>query len=1050
MWRNSGTDDLSGQCCDCSAACDVFFCSFIVQECATKFSACLTTSQSTTPCALRPIIRDPTIYKTSQTTTTVTPGEVFSFSLSGLTWPASTARIQVEAHDEDGPTQDDLVLQTTVDPGLLTPGTRRTISKHLSGGDFLQLEVLLVCQANYWGSSCSTFCNPGASDRYSCDLATGAKICAAGWSGSNCDIDSNACTASPCGSPHATCTDLPPPAGTSATGRVCECLPGYSGNGEACSELDACELSPCPSDTSTSCVDLPPPADGSALGRTCCSSANSTSPVCTDQDACALFPCGDHTTCTDLDDAIGAATTAAGRNCSCRLGFESLGAAAGADGALTCAPVCGDGLLVEGEDCEDGGRTDGDGCSATCKLEAGWVCSSRLTSEGLCVVLDSGQSQPYQAAVGVASSFPSALPVVTTAGGLFSNPRFVADSSAPLPAGLALDAATGRFHANFSAPSPDTLLVEWQLHATRAGSAQDTVLALPPLSLRVLGTTTLLPTQLRATAGQTIQALVPAIVGAPVNATPALVALVPLPAGLALTTTAGLHGQPQASGVVQWQIAAGAGAAAVAAPLPNIDVSVAPALVVSAAVPASSADTVVAVDFGETNVTVVLAEIQGGRPPLALTSLSASLPSALTVQLLDRQVVLVGDATATGTYAVDFSVRDANAATATLAGLDVVVKTGLIVTSGTWRDIQDLGQAATEEAFASASPLSAPLQTMHSEGAVIIRAASRAEVEQLDPANTSCGALVGGELPAGSGLAVDPASGAVQGTPAVAAAGVLQFCLVVQDTIGRLAALGAVRLVVELSDCTLPANGPGGRGCGAGVCVDSTKLDGAFSCNCSAVAVVSAGALDANCSPASTGSAAGSAAGLAAGVVVAVLVLVAVGAGIWWHRRRRSGKTTLSAPPGRANTIPMESNPLAQMRFAEGGAAAAPAAASAHYESTLTDATPASSAATTRSPSTYPPAPVYDTVDDDDGKVAPTPNDSYEAWGAPQGRAQAWSVSYETGEAVQCNNAGEIYASGAAPPSTRTTAWDSALYETQEGSSTMASSDVDRDYLRVG
>jgi fibro-slime domain-containing protein len=37
-------------------------------------------------------------------------------------------------------------------------------------------------------------------------------------------------------------------------------------------------------------------------------------------------------------------------------------------------PLCGDGLLEAPEQCDDGNQVSGDGCSATCHLEAGWVC----------------------------------------------------------------------------------------------------------------------------------------------------------------------------------------------------------------------------------------------------------------------------------------------------------------------------------------------------------------------------------------------------------------------------------------------------------------------------------------------------------------------------------------------------------------------------------------------------------------------------------------------------------------------------------------------------
>ena len=38
-------------------------------------------------------------------------------------------------------------------------------------------------------------------------------------------------------------------------------------------------------------------------------------------------------------------------------------------------PVCGDAVVEAGyEECDDGNTEDGDGCSATCKIAAGWVC----------------------------------------------------------------------------------------------------------------------------------------------------------------------------------------------------------------------------------------------------------------------------------------------------------------------------------------------------------------------------------------------------------------------------------------------------------------------------------------------------------------------------------------------------------------------------------------------------------------------------------------------------------------------------------------------------
>src|SRR5690625_2059201 len=38
-------------------------------------------------------------------------------------------------------------------------------------------------------------------------------------------------------------------------------------------------------------------------------------------------------------------------------------------------PVCGNGILEEGEACDDGNTASGDGCSSTCQIEDGWDCT---------------------------------------------------------------------------------------------------------------------------------------------------------------------------------------------------------------------------------------------------------------------------------------------------------------------------------------------------------------------------------------------------------------------------------------------------------------------------------------------------------------------------------------------------------------------------------------------------------------------------------------------------------------------------------------------------
>jgi cysteine-rich repeat protein len=64
--------------------------------------------------------------------------------------------------------------------------------------------------------------------------------------------------------------------------------------------------------------------------------------------------------------------TADGDGCSSSCTVETGYACSGAPSM--CAPVCGDGLVVGGEQCDDGDTEPGDGCSATCTVEPGWSC----------------------------------------------------------------------------------------------------------------------------------------------------------------------------------------------------------------------------------------------------------------------------------------------------------------------------------------------------------------------------------------------------------------------------------------------------------------------------------------------------------------------------------------------------------------------------------------------------------------------------------------------------------------------------------------------------
>jgi large repetitive protein len=63
-----------------------------------------------------------------------------------------------------------------------------------------------------------------------------------------------------------------------------------------------------------------------------------------------------------------------------------------------CGPACGDGLFFDtsipgvtigfAEQCDDGNLVDGDGCNASCRIEAGWMCSSVAPATSVCSPVD--------------------------------------------------------------------------------------------------------------------------------------------------------------------------------------------------------------------------------------------------------------------------------------------------------------------------------------------------------------------------------------------------------------------------------------------------------------------------------------------------------------------------------------------------------------------------------------------------------------------------------------------------------------------------------------
>ncbi len=79
------------------------------------------------------------------------------------------------------------------------------------------------------------------------------------------------------------------------------------------------------------------------------------------------------TTTTTTGTATGGAGGAGGTGATGGTGGETGGGGQGGTGGA--APVCGDGLLADGEGCDDGNTDAADGCDASCAVETGYTCA---------------------------------------------------------------------------------------------------------------------------------------------------------------------------------------------------------------------------------------------------------------------------------------------------------------------------------------------------------------------------------------------------------------------------------------------------------------------------------------------------------------------------------------------------------------------------------------------------------------------------------------------------------------------------------------------------
>ena len=72
-----------------------------------------------------------------------------------------------------------------------------------------------------------------------------------------------------------------------------------------------------------------------------------------------------------------------GDGCTGTCGVE-CGYVCSGEGVGSCATVCGDGMLAGGEGCDDGNVEDGDGCSALCTVEDGYFCNATVCGGSDC------------------------------------------------------------------------------------------------------------------------------------------------------------------------------------------------------------------------------------------------------------------------------------------------------------------------------------------------------------------------------------------------------------------------------------------------------------------------------------------------------------------------------------------------------------------------------------------------------------------------------------------------------------------------------------------
>jgi fibro-slime domain-containing protein len=136
------------------------------------------------------------------------------------------------------------------------------------------------------------------------------------------------------------------------------CGNGQLDPGEQCDDGNAS-----PGDGCTGACNLEPNYACNTVGQACTSTI-----ACGDGTVAGTEACDDG----NHDDNDGCAA-----DCTVE---DNFGCTTDADGSSSCIPIqngaCGDSTVNSGEQCDDGNSDPNDGCSDTCKVEAGYVCST--------------------------------------------------------------------------------------------------------------------------------------------------------------------------------------------------------------------------------------------------------------------------------------------------------------------------------------------------------------------------------------------------------------------------------------------------------------------------------------------------------------------------------------------------------------------------------------------------------------------------------------------------------------------------------------------------